>query len=94
MSTRLSSPEELENLRRDILSRRDHARPIITVCAGTGCQTYGAADVYQAIVGEVKKQGLETKLEVKATGCHGFCEKGVVVVIHPEEICYVKVTTD
>ncbi len=93
MLTRLSSPEELENLRRDILSRRDHTRPIITVCAGTGCQTYGAGDVYQAIVEEVKKQGLETKLEVKATGCHGFCEKGVVVVIHPEEICYVKVTT-
>jgi len=68
MPTRLSSPEQLESLRKDILSRRDSKRPIITVCAGTGCQTYGAGDVYQDIVQEVKKQGLETKLEVKATG--------------------------
>ncbi|MGB6873381.1 MAG: NADH-ubiquinone oxidoreductase-F iron-sulfur binding region domain-containing protein, partial [Dehalococcoidia bacterium] len=27
----------------------------------------------------------------KATGCHGFCEQGPVVVIFPQEICYVKV---
>jgi NADP-reducing hydrogenase subunit HndC len=93
MPDRISSPQQLENLRRDILSRRDPKRPVITVCAGTGCQTYGATDVFQAIVQEVKNQGLESTLEVKATGCHGFCEKGVVVVILPEEICYVKVTT-
>ena len=31
------------------------------------------------------------KVEVKATGCHGFCEKGALVVIHPQEILYTQV---
>ena len=30
-------------------------------------------------------------MEVRATGCHGFCEKGPIVVIYPQEICYLEV---
>ncbi len=88
---KISSPEELERLREEILSKRDPKKPVITVCAGTGCRSYGAVDVYNAIVEEVKKRGLEDKIEVKATGCHGFCERGAIVVVFPEEICYLRV---
>jgi len=91
---RISSPEELESLRRDILSRRDPNRPLITVCGGTGCQTYGGSDVYQAFVQEVKKQGLEAGVGVKATGCHGFCERGVLVIIFPQDILYQRVKVE
>ena len=28
----------------------------------------------------------------RVTGCHGYCEKGPLVVIYPGEICYVEVT--
>jgi NADH-quinone oxidoreductase subunit F len=43
---------------------------------------------------EIKQQGLTTQVDAKGTGCPGFCERGPVVVIYPEEICYlgVKVT--
>jgi NADH-quinone oxidoreductase subunit F len=92
---RLSSPEELEKLRRQILSKRDPARPIVTVCTGTACQIYGSLGVYQEFVDEIKKQGLEASVEqAKATGCHGFCEQGPVVVIFPQEICYVRVKVE
>ena len=91
VNKRLSSPEELEKLRKDILSKRDPKKLVVTVCSGTGCQAYGASKVYERFVEEIEKQGLDGKVEVKATGCHGFCEKGVVVIIFPEEIYYLSV---
>jgi NADP-reducing hydrogenase subunit HndC len=91
MSNRLSSAEELEKLRAEILSKRDPKKPTIAICSGTGCETYGSAAVHRAFLQEVKAQGLEDKIDIRATGCHGFCEKGVVVVVFPEEISYVKV---
>ncbi len=91
MPKRLSSAEELDNLRKKIVSKRDPHKLGITVCAGTGCQTYGAKAVFDAFVEEVRKQDLSDKVDVRATGCHGFCEKGVLIVAFPEEIAYVKV---
>jgi NADH-quinone oxidoreductase subunit F len=41
---------------------------------------------------EIDKKDLKTKVDLRATGCHGLCEKGPLVVIYPEEICYVEVT--
>jgi len=89
---RLSSVKELEELRKEILSKRDSSRSIVTVCTGTACQTYGSLKIYQKFADEIRKQGLEGSVaEAKSTGCHGFCEQGPVVVIFPQEICYVKV---
>jgi NADP-reducing hydrogenase subunit HndC len=91
-SKRLSSAEELEELRKEILAKRDPAKPVITICTGTACQTYGSLKIYQAFADEIKKQGLGgSAVEARPTGCHGFCEQGPVVVIFPQEICYVQV---
>jgi NADH:ubiquinone oxidoreductase subunit F (NADH-binding)/(2Fe-2S) ferredoxin/ferredoxin len=88
---RINSPAELEEFRKDIISKRDPKRPCIAVCTGTGCLALGAAKVVAAFKEELKKQGLQTKVDVKETGCPGFCEKGPLIVIHPEEICYLRV---
>jgi len=40
---------------------------------------------------ELERQGLEKEIDIRKTGCHGFCEKGTLVVIYPEEICYTRV---
>ena len=89
---RLSSAKELEELRKEILSKRDPGKSVVTVCTGTACQTYGSLEIYRKFADEIKKQGLEgSVVEAKATGCHGFCEQGPVVVIFPQEICYVKI---
>ena len=91
-SKRLSSAEALEALRKEILSKRDPNKPVITICTGTACQTYGSLKIYQKFADEIKKQGLEgSAVEARPTGCHGFCEQGPVVVIFPQEICYVQV---
>jgi len=40
---------------------------------------------------EIKKQGLGAEVDIRKTGCHGFCERGPIIVIHPEEICYLQI---
>jgi NADH-quinone oxidoreductase subunit F len=43
------------------------------------------------IEAEIKKQGLRAEVDIRKTGCHGFCERGPIIVIHPEEICYFQI---
>ena len=89
---RINSPEEMEKLRQEIVSRTDPARPCISICAGAGCLASGASEVIAAFKAEIDRQGLKTGVDSKGTGCPGFCERGPVVVIYPEEICYLQVT--
>jgi len=94
MSITLASPADLESFRREILAKRDPNKPVVTVCSGTGCQAYGSEQVFQAFIDEIERQGLANKVISKTTGCHGFCERGVVVIIFPEETCYLRVTPE
>jgi NADH:ubiquinone oxidoreductase subunit F (NADH-binding)/(2Fe-2S) ferredoxin/ferredoxin len=89
--TRLNSPIDLENLKKSIAAQRDPNKPCIAICAGTGCLALGCDRVIAAFKDEIKKQGLEAKVDIRETGCPGFCEKGTIVVIYPEEICYTQV---
>ena len=87
----LKSPSDLEKLRKDILAKKHPKRLAIAVCVSTGCQALGVQKVLEAFDEEIKKQGLEGKVEIKETGCLGFCEKGPRIVIYPEEIYYFQV---
>jgi len=87
---RINSPAELEELRQEILTRAKGKR-IVSVTSGTDGRTRGSQNVVQAFVKEIERQDLKEKVEVKSTGCHGFCEKEPIAVILPEEICYVGV---
>jgi len=87
----LTSPEKLDTYRQELSSNRDPDAPCISICAGTGCLAYGAAELITDCTEEIEKQGLTATVSTKGTGCHGFCERGPVVVIHPEETCYLGV---
>lgn len=63
----------------------------ISVCGGTGCHAYNCEKVSEAFVTEIKRKKAESKIENKTTGCHGFCERGPIVVIYPERIFYQRV---
>ena len=91
---RLDSLEALENFRQELLSKRDPDRPCISICVGAGCIASGADEVIEAFKAEIEKEGLTAKVDTKGTGCPGFCERGPVVVIYPEEICYLEVTAE
>jgi len=91
---RMNSAGELQALRKGLLSKRDPNKPCIAICAGTGCLGPGSDEVISAFESEVKKHSLKAKVDIRATGCHGFCEEGPNVVIYPEEICYTRVTVE
>jgi len=88
---RLETPEALESFRQEILTRRDPDSPCVSICAGAGCVASGADEVIAAFEKEIQTQGLSATVSTKGTGCPGFCEQGPVVVIYPEEICYLQV---
>ena len=88
---RLRSATELEGFRQEILAARDPNKPCVTICSGTGCHAYGCERVSQAFARELKSRGLQGKVDLRRTGCHGYCERGTIVVIFPEEICYLRV---
>ena len=66
----------------------------IAICAGTGCRANGALDLFNTFTTEILSHGMESRCQVKLTGCHGFCEKGPLVVIRPEGILYQGVSVD
>ncbi len=90
----VNSPEELEKYRQEILCRKDPGKSCVSVCAGSGCVASGANEVIEAFRSEIEKQGLSAAVDTKGTGCPGFCERGPVVVIYPEKICYLDVTPE
>lgn len=89
---KIRNPAELEKWRTTLQEDRDPQQPMISVCSTTGCAASGAKAVLAAFQEELAKQGLDKQIALKATGCHGFCERGPIVVIHPQQIFYQRVS--
>ncbi|QSZ67555.1 4Fe-4S dicluster domain-containing protein [Methanofollis aquaemaris] len=90
---RLKSREALEAYRTSLPPKGADARAWVQVCAGTGCIAFGSVAVREAFEEEARKRGMEIGVTFLAdsTGCHGFCERGPLVVIHPGNIFYQQV---
>jgi len=63
----------------------------ILVCAGTACESSKADAIYKNFLEEIKKHGLESEVQTVKTGCFGFCEKGPIVKVLPDQAFYVEV---
>ncbi|OQX56064.1 MAG: NADH-quinone oxidoreductase subunit F [Candidatus Aminicenantes bacterium 4484_214] len=84
----------IEKLKEKVINSRDKTKTWVTVCGGTGCRAYGCMKVVEAFQEEIKKKNLVDTVGVRTTGCHGFCERGPLVVIQPEGIFYQRVGVD
>ncbi len=89
--TRLHSAAELEQFRAAIVAARDPSRPCIAVCAGAACDGLDSQRVVTALKGEVESLGQDAGVDLRVTGCHGYCAKGPNVVVNPSEVCYFEV---
>ncbi len=87
----IKSPAELEEYREKVLSNRIPGKRYITLCSGSACHASGSKQIAASIEEEIKKQGLNGEVEIRKTGCHGFCERGPIIVIYPEGICYLQI---
>ncbi len=65
----------------------------VFICHGTGCVSLGSPDISEAIEQEIKRLKLDN-VDVKPTGCHGFCQRGPIVVVEPEGIFYSEVKVE
>ncbi len=63
----------------------------ILVCGGTACESNHGVDLYKNLQKELAEQKVEAEAQVVKTGCFGFCAKGPIVKILPDETFYVNV---
>jgi len=63
----------------------------ILVCGGSACEASKADAIYESFKTVLAAEGLKDDVQVVKTGCFGFCEKGPIVKILPEEEFYVEV---
>ncbi len=91
---KLKSPSELKTLRERINADRDAAKACITICAGTGCLAYGTQKLIDSFEKEIAGKNLQDKVDLRSSGCHGFCERGPIVMIYPQGIFYQRVGLD
>ncbi|MBC8418061.1 MAG: FAD-dependent oxidoreductase [Pseudomonadota bacterium] len=90
---RLMSIGQLEWYRNKLLAKEDEKARRINVCM-TGCRAYGAAEVRNALEDEIKNHSLSDQIEVRSTGCHGFCAKAPVISIEPLGVQYQEVNPE
>ena len=63
----------------------------ILVCGGTGCSASRSHEITKNLQAALKDKGLEEQVQVILTGCFGFCEKGPIVKVMPDNTFYTEV---
>ncbi len=86
--TRLTSPQELNELRQVLSAGTDSRTPCIVICSGTACQAGGATRLIPAAQKFIIGNQLIDKIALRSTGCHGFCEMGPFVLTEPQMAFY------
>ena len=66
-------------------------KQFVLVCAGTGCESGHSGQVIDNLKKEIEAAGLSKTVQIVRTGCLGFCAKGPIVKVLPEEVFYVSV---
>lgn len=63
----------------------------LLVCAGNGCHSSRGDLVYGMLRDEVDRRQLKGEVQIIRTGCFGFCEKGPIVKVLPDNTFYTQV---
>ena len=63
----------------------------ILICGGTGCHASQSEQIKNNLAQLVVEKGLVDEIQVVTTGCFGFCEKGPIVKMLPDNTFYTQV---
>ena len=88
ISRPITSVKDLQCWREEVGARVGADRITVTVCTGTGCSAKGARAVFEAMREALAELPEGLAVELKPTGCHGFCERGPIVVVSPSNVFY------
>ncbi len=91
---KLNSPKEFEELKKKISAGRNRDKLGISLSSGTCGHAYGSDRIAVAFKDELKKRGLQKKIDFREVGCLGFCEREPLAIIFPKMICYCNVRKD
>ncbi|MCJ7679683.1 MAG: SLBB domain-containing protein, partial [Candidatus Aminicenantes bacterium] len=84
--------KSIEELKQRIAAERDKKAAVqtavITVSAGTCGQARGSLKVVAALKKVIGEKGLNDKISVLVTGCHGFCQAEPNIIIQPNNLFY------
>ena len=91
--------ENLEKIASDYKAMHDTVTRRMVICAGTGCIANGSLKLYDALLKEIEKAGINVAVELKTedhakkshlskSGCQGFCQMGPLLSIEPDGILY------
>ncbi len=95
VGTKFDSAEDLRQYRAHLLAQYDPAARRVRVCLGTGCTAKGSAKVMERFCRAAEEFGQESLVvQAKSTGCHGFCERGPIVVVDPGNVFYENVNEE
>jgi len=87
--TKIKSFEEVKKtISQQIKLRKEDKKIVLLVSAGTCGRARGSLKVIESLEKIIKEKKLEGKIQVKNTGCHGFCEAEPNIIIQPQNIFY------
>ncbi|MEI6348376.1 MAG: NADH-quinone oxidoreductase subunit NuoF [Bacteroidota bacterium] len=66
----------------------------ILICGGTGCKASQSDKIQAEFKSIIEEKGLDNDIQVIMTGCFGFCEKGPIVKMMPDNTFYTQVTPE
>ena len=86
------NPEELTQIK-DAIADSENAKVKMHVlcCGGTGCKSSASDEIVANFNTLLKEKGLQDEVMVIKTGCFGFCEKGPIVKMIPDNTFYTQV---
>ncbi len=87
---KITSLEKLKGLQEDARKKREETGTLITIPCGTCGQGAGAEAVIEELKKKLEEENLTDEIELKITGCQGFCEQLPMMVIKPQDIYYIK----
>jgi len=90
---RLRTEAAFNEYRESLIAGEEQRAICVRICT-TGCRAHGALDVRDEMLSEIKRRSLGSRVEVRDTGCQGFCTKAPVMTIDPEGIFYQEVSAD
>jgi len=89
---KLNSVEDLNRYKEILRNKNNKSKKIVVRICSTGCRAFGALEVLDTFLKEIKKRRLNDKVEIRQTGCHGLCAKAPVLAIDPLGLFYQQVT--
>jgi len=89
---KIRNPQDLEKLRKSILQEKYSEKPCVIISEkSTCCYLSGSKEVVEAFKEGLKSFDLENQIDIKTTGCLGFCEIEPIVILEPKGLVYQKV---